>query len=684
MFIHASLNQSRREIRLVRIRRPLDNQANAKEAVSLEVRHASLDEQELSYSALSYVWGSATDTTAIEIEGALFNVTKNLYAALQQLRMNAVDSWLWIDALCIEQADLKEKSWQINAMGDIFGGADMVYMWLGPGNENSDMAMDFIARTGATLQKYDAGELQSNRKHDTEIKSYTRARFSPQGEAIAPPDSTTTMEQAYGISADSTSNVNSDGGTGTVLRFKLAVDEILRDFFSPRSPRIDLCVRDLLSREYWHRIWIIQEVFLARSASVVVGSRSIPLDSFDAALTIFWIFRDAVLLDGPSWSTFMSNLSGKLRGLNSLEARRLRHQGYRVRLVDILWGPSIAPERPHYSATDPRDIMFGLLGILKDDEKQYLRADYSLSKEDVFVNITTAVLDSPNDGMFQFRLDSINPGDQNGTLPTWVPDWQIIGQYGVKTWPLSLGRELKAATQRKQQRRASCCVVRDGKTSISQQGCYVDRVTEVMAAPEWVQAGDYTASMLAKPDDWFLSIIDFAGLGPEPGPEEDDVWRTVMQAGYRNSRKSGLFVVGAGAEDYWRRIMRVQLVDAATLTAEETAFVVANSVDRGNPSGYDGSDEALRLFEREVRSSLGALNRNRTLFKTAKGMFGLGHVGVEVGDVVTLIWGVRSPIILKRREAGGGFYFGGDAYVDGIMHGEFLENEPEEVEFRIF
>lgn len=58
-------------------------------------------------------------------------------------------------------------------------------------------------------------------------------------------------------------------------------------------------------------------------------------------------------------------------------------------------------------------------------------------------------------------------------------------------------------------------------------------------------------------------------------------------------------------------------------------------------------------------------------------MLGLGHSLIEVGDTVTLISGVRCPIILRER-VDGGYCFHGDAYVDGIMQGEYLETEVVE------
>lgn len=64
---------------------------------------------------------------------------------------------------------------------------------------------------------------------------------------------------------------------------------------------------------------------------------------------------------------------------------------------------------------------------------------------------------------------------------------------------------------------------------------------------------------------------------------------------------------------------------------------------------------------------------------TTNGMLGWGHVTIQPGDVVTLLERTSSPIISQPRENLGcpeGYEFLGDAYVDGIMYGEFLKEDP--------
>lgn len=65
------------------------------------------------YSALSYVWGSFQNSRRISLNGkAGFVVTRNLYAALRRLRQHGVFS-IWVDAICINQANNAEKSAQV-------------------------------------------------------------------------------------------------------------------------------------------------------------------------------------------------------------------------------------------------------------------------------------------------------------------------------------------------------------------------------------------------------------------------------------------------------------------------------------------------------------------------------------------------------------------------------------------
>lgn len=93
--------------------------------------------------------------------------------------------------------------------------------------------------------------------------------------------------------------------------------------------------------------------------------------------------------------------------------------------------------------------------------------------------------------------------------------------------------------------------------------------------------------------------------------------------------------------------------------------------------------EKLSNAIKQIKEYVFVSERGRNLFKTQQGMLGLGHKSVQAGDTVTLLLGVHSPIVLRSR-CEGGFTFVGDAYMDGIMQGKFLQTNPVEEEFVIY
>src|SRR5436309_10793688 len=70
------------------------------------------------YEALSYVWGTSTRDYCVHLSGSRFEIRENLYSALIQLRKTDQERILWIDALCINQANDVEKARQVAMMGE--------------------------------------------------------------------------------------------------------------------------------------------------------------------------------------------------------------------------------------------------------------------------------------------------------------------------------------------------------------------------------------------------------------------------------------------------------------------------------------------------------------------------------------------------------------------------------------
>src|SRR6266536_990785 len=101
------------------------------------------DARECGYEALSYAWGPPTFSERIFIDNEYLPVTANLLAALKSLAEDK-PRFLWIDAICINQTDLVEKSTQIPLMTEIYRSAKQVIVWLGEETEGAQVAFDWI------------------------------------------------------------------------------------------------------------------------------------------------------------------------------------------------------------------------------------------------------------------------------------------------------------------------------------------------------------------------------------------------------------------------------------------------------------------------------------------------------------------------------------------------------------
>ncbi|KAG6365473.1 hypothetical protein INS49_007084 [Diaporthe citri] len=71
-------------------------------------------------------------------------IGENLKDALVKLREMDFARIIWIDAICINQDDIKERNHQVHIMQTIYSKAAEVIVWLGPGSWEADKAMELI------------------------------------------------------------------------------------------------------------------------------------------------------------------------------------------------------------------------------------------------------------------------------------------------------------------------------------------------------------------------------------------------------------------------------------------------------------------------------------------------------------------------------------------------------------
>ena len=81
------------------------------------------------YDALSYTRGGTQKTSRVKVNGEYLDVTENLHSALQHLRSENVDKTLWVDAICIDQNNERERGHQVQQMCKIYSQAEAVIVW---------------------------------------------------------------------------------------------------------------------------------------------------------------------------------------------------------------------------------------------------------------------------------------------------------------------------------------------------------------------------------------------------------------------------------------------------------------------------------------------------------------------------------------------------------------------------
>lgn len=167
------------EIRLLRLRWAQHNHHGDKnkhaavgqeysgDSIECEITHHLLDDN-LEYAALSYTWGTDQPSQRIKMNGNDILIRDNLHFFFQQVlthayarvddstrtddsvetRRNpglaelAVGTYWWVDALCINQSDIQERNAQVTQMRRIYSQARFIAIWLGPGADDSDLAIE--------------------------------------------------------------------------------------------------------------------------------------------------------------------------------------------------------------------------------------------------------------------------------------------------------------------------------------------------------------------------------------------------------------------------------------------------------------------------------------------------------------------------------------------------------------
>jgi len=299
----------------------------------VEIQHARLSEAP-EYETLSYEWaGNHKEATVRCGRGEEIPVTLNLRAALKRLRDMERPRRVWIDAICINQDDLKERGVQVSIMKQIYQKAQGVLIWIREEKPNTVEAFKMIPKLAESW------------------------------DAQGPQDDPTSTKPLVEVEDEHAAELE--------------------------NPIIMDAIVDAFTRSYFTRAWIIQEILVSKKATVICGSHKTDWVRFHQAAN-YLIQREFRLSNGPVPRTLFLialihrnekrykagqlNLRTLLRHFRYTQATDIRHK------VDSMLGISFPVGR---SGTE--------LSV------QPLRADYTKAVEDVYREAAAYIMTDEQD-----------------------------------------------------------------------------------------------------------------------------------------------------------------------------------------------------------------------------------------------------------------------------------------------
>ncbi len=303
----------------------------------------------LRYEALSYVWGIEKAVNPIVCHGGAIPITANLERALRDLRLPNMIRPLWVDAICINQQDMEERARQVAYMRLVYRHAARVVVYLGPGDAGRQRA---FARA-RELCGYRATLLQSFRESC--------------GQDALPPQAYTQIDGMMLEALDAESQTRDD-------------------------------LADLFKTTYFERVWCIQEV--AASQSCIGKSGDSEIDFYD-------LLSLTAMMEAPRDGKLNPS---RLRLWSMIEKRRNEPQNpHKFEAEGSIGGILIVLMNiRNFKSTDPRDRIFGILGITNEGLQPVLA-----NMDALITGGTTGRLLSRAQKAFAWlgrKIDTIGPG----------------------------------------------------------------------------------------------------------------------------------------------------------------------------------------------------------------------------------------------------------------------------------
>jgi hypothetical protein len=570
--------------------------------VECGIRIINLDEN-AEYEALSYCWGETRHGKTIEVSGKPITVTTNLYAALRRLRYATTKRTLWVDQLCINQWDIEEKATQVAMMRDIYRKCRHCILWLGEihyedcvfDEEHTEAVFDFIRLLGALPE--------------------------PNLAALWRP------EMHRSCCAIGTPTLFCDGYNGYMVRQAFAA------FAMYGNP-------------WWERIWTLQESALPKSADYVWGSHSVARED---------VIRLVQRLRGDGLASFPP----EFQRLREYYRPLLRSLFYPVHgIIHFRKGDdgamNLCMRWRHRQATDPRDKVYALLGLLPAHSLPSAQpCSYTIPVPTLFSNVTLDLLESERSLLPLVASSELE--HRTPELPSWAIDFACSNRIGfrqLKWWNHSHRyRQFKACGDHALQLKVAA-----DNGLISLTGVFIDEVREVNGV---------------------YSVLEDESL------EHRRVLKAIVSSRKlveRHRQTATMTYIGGGlwSSAWWRTMIGDLVMDEFPVERAKTAHEV-DFAKLWQELGDGETDVASNV----LYESLCGMIPNHAFFITKTGYIGIGPPNTQSGDQVWVLYGGQVPFILRRsnlcsiKTESRGMQLIGDAYVHGIMDGEAVPEDHQ-------
>ena len=561
------------------------------------------------FMALSYTWGDPTIGREILVNGHSLMVTKNVDDCLRTLRSKPYTEkgWMfWIDAICINQENIIERASQVSKMHEIYTKAWTPLIWLGEQVEGSKDAFDLIETLAREYSSRDGATQLTNALHQNS-EHFGKGRWR--------------------------------------------------------------ALYDVVCRRYWRRLWILQEAALGRSTTpVLCGDRTLPWAQFPPAFNLLantdevintYITSELKDVNLPLDLAIWSNL----KIANDIQVLQERHSnGQRANMYRLL-GLSLTA-----FASDPRDKVYGMLGLMDESVARLIVADYTDTVANVYRSFALATIQGTR------SLDIIRHSApiEGSKIPSWVPDWRpkrasvplTVSDTSFATGGPSIAsiRILENAQVLSCRGFIFDCI--DGMGCLWSKGWSAESVTASKN-----DLNPYGSFESAREAIW-KSLIACHSLPDEPLDPALDAHYAALLGTPALSKLE--LVRGSPLDDFVNSNIFTWCVDSLQGNAD---FQVSGKRmadyfwKKANPNDIDVSHLRMALMQKD------RVGLHRKLITTEKGYVGIALEAVKQGDAIAVLLGCSMPMVLRKvvgTPDEDRYWVIGECYVHGIMHGEAM------------